>query len=104
MKYLSNAFSLNMLKEEGTISILRKHITPGEVPSDALSIVGHADIASILTSMLGREVAMNRVSQRLNDGDELFVAQYIGPRLPEGATTLPEGARIEFYKLTLSEV
>jgi hypothetical protein len=30
-------------------------------------------------------------------GEGVLVAQYRGPRLPEGATELPEGATIEWY-------
>lgn len=104
MKYLANAFSLNMLQEGGTLIITREHISSKEVPEEAVSVVGHDDIASVLSGILGREVVKNRVNNKVLEGDELYVAQYLGPRLPEGATSLPEGAKIEFYKITVKAV
>lgn len=47
------------------------------------------------------EVPVNRASYTLVPGEKLLVAQYKGPRLPEGATKLPEGATIEFYLVLL---
>jgi len=32
----------------------------------------------------------------------LLVAQYVGPRLPEGATALPPGANIEYYVVRMA--
>ena len=61
------------------------------------SCIGHADTARVLSRMLERDIPTNRVSVTLNVGDTAIVAQYIGPRLPEGATMLPEGAEIRFY-------
>lgn len=95
--YLGNAFSLGMLAEDAiitkeTISIEKAK----EVAAKCESVVGHADTAAVISSLLGIEVPANRISISLNAGDSMLVAQYIGPRLPEGATTLPEGAKIEF--------
>lgn len=63
----------------------------------AKSCVGHADIASVLSKLIGFDVPINRVSVSLKPGDNLVVGQYVGPRLPEGCKELPEGARIEWY-------
>ena len=108
---ISNAFSISMLSglvpplKDGTWSasngvglpISLKEISPSDVPSDCISVVGHADTAAILTGMLGFEVPFNRVSFTAQHGDKIYVAQYSGPRLPEGATKLPDGAMIRFY-------
>ena len=61
------------------------------------SCVGHVDTALLLTSLLGIDVEMRRVSTSLLVGDELLAAQYNGPRLNEGAVSLPEGAKIRWY-------
>ena len=53
-------------------------------------------------NMLAREgrairfepVSVERAAELARD---MLVAQYSGPRLPEGATALPAGARIEFW-------
>lgn len=48
---------------------------------------------------LGHPVPMNRVNVQLHPGDSALVGQYTGPRLPEGATQLPEGARILWLRV-----
>ena len=101
--YLGNAFSLQMLTHlSGDVKISRSEIRPEEVAEDAKSCIGHPDTANIVSSILGRKVETARVSVALNPGDILYVAQYIGPRLPEGCTKLPEGAEMKFYKITIS--
>ena len=102
MTLLGNAFSLQMLNLEKAQKV---QVTPVAVEdvkdADFTSVVGHADTASVLTNVLGKEVAFNRASVRLEDGDILYVAQVTGGRLPEGATTLPEGFALTFVKVTL---
>ena len=96
--YLANAFSLQMLTElPATVSV--SEVAPTEVPADAVSVIGHADTAAVVSSILGREVPANRVSIALEPGDILYVAQLMGGRLPEGATTLPEGFEIKFLRV-----
>jgi len=75
-------------------------VSPAEIPAEALSIIGHADMAAILSGILSRKVEVNRESVTLKEGDNLYVAQYHGSRLPAGATILPSDARIEFYRIT----
>lgn len=102
-KILGNAFSLQMLNlgQENKVSI--SPVTAAEVAnSGAESVIGHADTANVVSDILGIEVPMNRISVKLNQGDILYVAQVTGGRLPEGATTLPEGMAITFVKVVLS--
>ena len=40
---------------------------------------------------------MNRISVNLGNNDVLLVAQLSGGRLPEGATTIPDGMSIQFW-------
>lgn len=97
---LVNAFSLNMLPLEAMNFVWVKKINPEEVPTDVESAIGHTDTAKVVSGILGFEVKPNRVSIKLTESDVLYVAQYTGPRLPEGATTLPEGASLEFFEVT----
>jgi hypothetical protein len=94
MIYVSNAFSLGMVPRN---LLTQVRIEPCAAPdtSHMMSVVGHADTAAILG------VAHNRVTLRLAAGDVLYVAQYEGPRLPEGATTLPQGARFEWVEVRI---
>lgn len=103
--YLANAFSLNMLNigADG-MRVNIQPVPPAEIPAEAVSIVGHTDMAAILSSILNRSVEVNRESALLQKEDVLFVAQYHGSRLPVGATELPQGARIEFYRITLHSI
>lgn len=102
---LSNAFSLNMVAAlPVTISV--RELALDEVikmlNSGFTSAVGHADTAAVFSDQLGVTVPTNRITVSLNKGDVVLVGQYRGPRLPEGATTLPEGASIVWCLVTLS--
>ena len=104
MKYLGNALSLGMLDELEHLPAVTLTVAALDNAAAAKwtaeneweSCVGHADTARLLSSLLAQDVQMRRVSTSLVVGDELLVAQYNGPRLPEGATSLPEGARIRW--------
>lgn len=129
MRYFSNAFSLNMLSEDTfartTIEVFdfdRLHedchgdnnstcefchdCTPiayakSFLKHNHISCIGHEDTVNILSALLGTTVPFNRQTVMLVPGDELLVAQYVGPRLPEGTKVLPEGARIKFLLVSL---
>lgn len=101
MNYLSNAFSLQMVQAGATVytrgidhTFFSEAVKSGK--SQLKSIIGHVDMANVLTEMLGFPVEQNRESIKLTPKDRLYVAQITGGRLPEGATTLPEGFEIEF--------
>ena len=97
--YIGNAFSLNML-EASDYSLLRvKKVEASEVPKEVESVIGHPDTATVVSGILGFTVPCNRVNLTLKWSDVLYVAQYRGPRLPEGATQLPEGASIQFLEV-----
>lgn len=112
MLYITNAFSLNMLQGgfmEGDLNVIA--ITNaekaagiiGSYEGDAVSAVGHADTAALFSNLLGIPVAHSRSTVALSDGDELMVGQYSGPRLPEGATTLPDGASVRWFSVRFEE-
>ena len=93
--YISNAFSLSMVDPNATIKV--SPLTAEEVAALPLeSAIGHADTAKVVGGLLGIDLPANRVNISLKPGEKMVVAQYIGPRLSEGATQLPVGARIEF--------
>lgn len=101
MNYLANAFSINMIPVENFTLLQIKRVESQEVPSDVVSVVGHPDTARVIAGILGHDIPCNRRSIKLEPKDTLYVAQYIGSRLPEGATELPEGAKMEFFRVTL---
>lgn len=95
--FILNAFSLNMIS--GNADIIVREVTQAVAASlaaDCTSAVGHADTAAVFSSVLGVTVPCNRATVALKEGDKALVGQYIGPRLPEGATSLPEGAAIKW--------
>ena len=105
---LSNALSINMIAHMIPMAdnynyfgcgLSVKEVRPEDVPRDCVSVIGHTDTAAVVSTLLGFEVPANRVSYAVEDGDVLFVAQYTGPRLPEGATQLPEGGNIRFFRV-----
>ena len=97
---LLNAFSLQML-EQFPAEIFVEEVTPQYVAENVTSsAIGHADTAAVLSSLLGVEIPMRRVNVSLSEGTVL-VAQLQGGRLPEGATTLPQGFSFKFLKVTV---
>ena len=100
MAYLINAIPGAIVAPEGMILEITP-VKPEWVPADVVSAIGHEPTARIVSALLGRTVAMNRVSTPvMRPGDVNYVALYQGPRLPEGATELPEGAAISFYRMS----
>ena len=97
MIYVANAFSLQMVHDDCRVAI--KNVPSKEV-ADRLnseswvSSMGHQDIANVASDMLGLPIRYNRGNVSLKPGDILFVAQVVGGRLPEGATSLPSGYNI----------
>ena len=97
--YLGNAFSLQMVADNAIIA--KVEVSPEKIPTEVVSIIGHADTAAVVGSILGRDVPCNRASVMLSDEDVLYVAQVVGGRLPEGATTIPDGMELKFYRITV---
>lgn len=100
-KYISNAFSFNMMSIEDFSLIRVKKVSPSDIPHDVESVIGHPDTATVVSNILGFETPFNRANLVLDGDDVLYVAQYKGPRLPEGATKLPEGASLDFLEVTM---
>jgi hypothetical protein len=98
---IANAFSLSMLDKSESLTQVSVEQVSVERVRDKLaggfvSAIGHESTARVLTDTLGVPVAVARVNVRIAKGDLLVVAQFHGARLPEGATTLPEGASLDF--------
>ena len=87
-----NAFSLNMIVGDANVAIREvSQKVAASLAANCTSAVGHADTAAVFSHILGVEIPCNRATVALRDGDVALVGQYSGPRLPEGATTLPRG-------------
>lgn len=71
-----------------------------KVPVDCAASGCNCDKCENWTS--NYELPANRASVKLEPGEKMIVAQYSGPRLPEGTTALPEGAKIEFILVEVS--
>ncbi len=101
MIYLVNAFSINMLDRKAHkiefTPITLDHAKKILNSSNCQSGIGHYDLANILSAILGLKVEVNRTTLKIEPNDTLMVAQYSGERLPEGATSLPAGAKVEFW-------
>lgn len=105
MKYLMNAIPGTMLPGNGgTLKIepvsaetVRNAFEAGEVTS----AIGHADTAFLVGQMIGASVLENRINApAYKPGDQHFLVLYRGPRLPEGSKRLPDGAKLELFRLT----
>lgn len=102
--YVSNAFSLQMLDLTRENKVI---FTPVDDPKTVIagreftSAIGRADTARLFSAMLDVYVPAQQVDVKLTAEDVLLVGQYVGPRLLEGAITLPEGARIVWLLVTV---
>ena len=86
MYIIANAFSVNMLDNDATISFHR--VSLNEVKeklsnNNFKSIVGHPATAQFLSELLGVEIPANREMYKMNKDDVLIVA-VLGVRPPEG--------------------
>ena len=102
-KHLVNAFSAGMLPAEGAVAVFAP-LDQAQARAEAVgatSAVGHADTLRLFNAALGIEFPLARVSVALTRGDRLILGQYSGPRLPEGATSLPAGASIRWMLVTV---
>lgn len=105
MRYLGNAFSLGMLDISEPVGLVVSPLTLEQArawlsESSWESGVGHQDTALLMGNMLGVMVECRRISLSMKEADQLLVGQYNGPRLPEGATSLPQGATLRWYLVT----
>lgn len=115
--YISNSFSINML--QGDITLHFEQISIGKVyrlmeqlyhqdGECLVNAIGHADIDAIVRDELAGVILDVPPGRRMDvvfapDTDtthRMLVAQYRGPRLPEGTTSLPGGATIEWWLVT----
>ena len=92
--YVGNAFSLSMLSGPATLHV--------SLAASWVSVFGHTDIEGLAAQSIGFPAdELDVVS--LVERDIMIVAQYIGPRLPEGATELPEGGKIQWYSVRVAQ-
>ena len=112
---LTNAFSINMLVQDELdlyfekVSIEQVYSLLNNLQDEiVVNAIGHTDLDEIVRDMLaGTEIEIpkgQRISVQwpldLDVGHQMLVAQYRGPRLPEGCKLLPEGAEIEWWVIT----
>jgi len=110
MIYLANAFSINMLDfnspnsapEVRFVPIKLEQVRKRLCDNNFTSAIGHVDTAAVVANLLDLSVQANRITVKLGPYDSLIVAQYNGPRLQEGATTLPADASITFLRCTIN--
>lgn len=99
--YVGNAIADAMFSSRGDCQIQRLPLRLHEAVEilqghPFTSCVGHASTASLYSETMGLPIEANRVSISLDFGDAIIVGAYDGPRLPEGCTTLPEGATLNW--------
>ena len=69
---------------------------------DFISAVGHPGTAQVLSSLLGVQIAPNRIEVSLQPGDKALAFKILG-RLPEGRILSAEEVKAFPYKLYLVE-
>ena len=114
--YLVNAFSINMLVgncELRFTQINRIHardcilnVMDNTENGILVNAIGHPDFDRVIRNDLDCNIPVGlRMSVSWpSDADtpsQMLVAQYRGPRLPEGCITLPEESEIEYWLVSI---
>lgn len=98
--YLCNAFSISML-EPHLVKFVKIRVAKdwqiAKAIKEGTSFMGHKQIAEMYN------VPYNRKSLKLKMGDKLFVAQYMGPRLEEGTTEIPENSHVIWFVVYVND-
>jgi len=98
---ITNAFSLNMVSVPNGALIWKRlgllEVAALLLANDFESAVGHQSTANVFSKEIGIHVACKRTTVEFREFSQLVVGQYKGPRLEEGATQLPDGAKIEWF-------
>ena len=99
---ICNAFSINMLTSDFNLITFKK-VSLNEARDilshyfHVVSAVGHTDTAAVFSDQLKMDIPVNRHNVVFDDNDVLLIGQLKGGRLPEGTTTLPDNATIEWW-------
>ncbi|MEM4847421.1 MAG: DUF1874 domain-containing protein [Thermosphaera sp.] len=114
MRYLVNAFSLNMLPslENTTVTLHIKRTSVEEfcreVKGEIVNAIGHASTVSVINTMCSTDLLPSRIEVKLEDGDELLIFQ-LRTRLPEGKVLsvdevkqLVDQKQVEFLKVKVT--
>lgn len=101
---LCNAFSINMFPEliERAVKFVPVPLEQArglvkEFSGELRGAIGHETTAAVVSGLLEVAVKHDRMSVVFGRDEILLVAQYTGPRLPEGVTILPDGAAVNFW-------
>ena len=114
MFYLANSFSLQMLTEDQSLTVRKidiQQVAAKLANQNYTPAIGHEDLAEIAGQMLKENNVLipqtglfNRCSITLKPGDELFVLQVVGQRLPIGCRQLPEGTQLQWFHIETSSL
>lgn len=111
--YLVNAWSINMLQHKRAkvdFAQISANQAVLHLSGGFQNAIGHPDTANVVHNTLAGLMAADsawpqaeRQTVKMGLDDQCVVAQYSGPRLPEGATELPEGATIQFWIVRITD-
>ena len=99
-KYVCNAISIQMLMGLSKFRLDAIEISKDfffKMTRDAISFMGHHDIAELL------RLDYNRSDLYLKDGDVLYIAQYVGGRTSETTEIPIEDKPLKFYQIIVEE-
>jgi len=79
-----------------TVELAREWVADGDVQS----AIGHTGTAALLSEILGLNIPANRISVKMNSGDEALIIRVL-QRLPEGTILSKEELRSVPFELGL---
>ena len=106
MIYLTNAFSLQMLNGISEAKVGVRKLSADQVcqklQGSFVSAVGHEATATFLSELFGVYIQYNRFNLRLEENDDVIVAQYSKGRL-NGELTKLQPDDFSFYEVKILE-
>jgi len=96
---LANAFDMYMLYKDSTVKFTKITLDQvKELLNDNIeSYINDKDLANILTNEFDIQAKFNPWCFIAEKNEKFIIADYRGPALSEGATSLPEKGKITFW-------
>ena len=107
--YISNAFSMNMIRDGlKDFDLLVSTVDQEDLchyadfMENSAFCINNKPTCELFKLVTGLEVVPNRCDIHLDIGDTMLVFQYNGTRLEEGLTKIPEGGKLRMFLVEVS--
>ena len=109
MKFITTMFSPAMIKTSiGQKAVIEQERVPFKelkeaLKDDSVTTILTEPLHSVLEDMVKKEIKTDKCAIKMEAGDVLYYVKVAGPRLDLKAKKLPEGNKIQVYRVTYKE-